>query len=178
MDGETMPGSGVLDIVEWRRSLLGDQPMDGVTPLQIADALAGNAQTALRLLTDLRALPNQTQGTPAHPGRPGSDGAPRQLLRLQNPRRRRSRAVRQILQAGAADSAIAHLQQALDHWKRYATAYTVQYQQPVLYNRVGWVDIPALTAKVEQDIAIARLWSPGTLSDAPRKRNADTPFRQ
>jgi hypothetical protein len=40
------------------------------------------------------------------------------------------------------------------------------------------VDIPALAAKAEQDIAIARLWSPGTLSDAPRKRSADNPFRQ
>ena len=76
------------------------------------------------------------------------------------------------------DSAIASLQQALEHWKRYATAYTIQYQQPKLYNRVGWVDIPALTSKVEQDIAIARLWAPGTLSDAAKRRNADTPFRQ
>ena len=53
-----------------------------------------------------------------------------------------------------------------------------QYEQPKLYNRVGWVDIPGLIAKVEQDITIARLWTPGTLSDAARKRSADNPFRQ
>jgi len=76
------------------------------------------------------------------------------------------------------ESAIRHLQAALDHWKRYATAYTVQYQQPKLYNLVGWVDIPGLTPKVEQDISIARLWVPGTEPDTPKQRRADTPFRK
>ncbi len=45
--------------------------------------------------------------------------------------------------------------------------------------RVGWVDIPALTARVEQDIAIARLWAPGTVPDKPAApRAADMPFRK
>ena len=38
--------------------------------------------------------------------------------------------------------------------------------------------IPGLTAKVEQDISIARLWTPGTIQDAQRARQADTPFRK
>jgi len=76
------------------------------------------------------------------------------------------------------ESAVLHLQQALEHWKRYAAAYTLQYEQPRLYNRVGWIDVHALTAKVEQDIAIARLWSPGTVPDQPGTRPADTPFRK
>ena len=77
------------------------------------------------------------------------------------------------------ESSIRHLQAALDHWKRYATSYTIQYEQPKLYNRVGWVDIPGLTKNVEQDIAIARLWAPGTEPDTLNKqRRADTPFPQ
>jgi hypothetical protein len=92
-------------------------------------------------------------------------------------RERRACPVRPHLRPERREAAIAHLQTALDHWKRYATAYTAQYEQPKLYNRVGWVDIPALVAKVEQDIAIARLWTPGTVPDKPAVRHADVPFR-
>jgi len=76
------------------------------------------------------------------------------------------------------ESAIRHLQIALDHWKRYAAAYTLQYEQPRLYNRVGWIDLHALSEKVERDIAIARLWTPGTVPDQPSARQADRPFRK
>ena len=54
----------------------------------------------------------------------------------------------------------------------------MQYEQPKLYNRVGWIDIPALTAKVEQDISIARLWVPGTVPDNAKVRYDDRPFRK
>ena len=37
IEGQTMPWSGVLDIVEWRRRMLAGQPMDGITPLEVAD---------------------------------------------------------------------------------------------------------------------------------------------
>jgi len=60
----------------------------------------------------------------------------------------------------------------------YAAAYTLQYEQPRLYNRVGWVDVQALTKKVEEDISIARLWTPGSAPDAPPARRDDVPFRK
>ena len=53
--------------------------------------------------------------------------------------------------------AIAHLTAALAHWKRYAAVSTAQYK-PQLLNRVGNVDLNALTSKVAQDIAIADAW--------------------
>jgi hypothetical protein len=46
---------------------------------------------------------------------------------------------------------------ALAHWKLYAAVATAQYK-PQLFNRVGNVDLNALTAKVAQDIAIADAW--------------------
>jgi hypothetical protein len=55
------------------------------------------------------------------------------------------------------DSAVRRLEEALAHWKRYAAAATAQYR-PQLLNRVGFVDLNALTAKVEEDIEIARNW--------------------
>ncbi|MCX6924072.1 MAG: hypothetical protein NT154_12810, partial [Verrucomicrobia bacterium] len=68
-------------------------------------------------------------------------------------------------------SAVQHLQAALTHWKDYSTAYTRQYVQPVLYNRVGVVDIPQQTAEVAADVQLARDWKPGTIDEAAIKRS-------
>jgi hypothetical protein len=57
--------------------------------------------------------------------------------------------------------------------------YTAQHTQPRLYNRVGFVDIPALTAKALEDVEIASRWKPGTVVDEKAKsRSADQPFRK
>jgi hypothetical protein len=76
------------------------------------------------------------------------------------------------------EAAVRHLLFAVDHWKRYAAAYTLQYRQPLLYNRVGVVDLPAFVAHTERDVAIARLWAPGTVPDQQPVRPADRPFRK
>jgi len=74
-------------------------------------------------------------------------------------------------------SAIQHLETAVEHWKRYATAYARQNVQPVLYNRTGWVDIPGLIEKAMEDVDIARTWKAGTIQ-GPVRHGADVPFRQ
>ncbi len=60
-------------------------------------------------------------------------------------------------------TAIAKMEEALKRWHAYAAAYTKQYEQPLLYNRVGWVDIPKLAEKAAADIQIARDWKPGSV---------------
>jgi len=52
-------------------------------------------------------------------------------------------------------SAIAHLEAALAHWKKYAAVATAQYK-PQLLTRIGYVDLNALTESVQRDIIIAR----------------------
>jgi len=42
-------------------------------------------------------------------------------------------------------AAVKHLEAALGHWRDYAAVYIRQYRQPLLYNRVGIVDIHKLT---------------------------------
>ena len=64
-----------------------------------------------------------------------------------------------------------HLEAALNHWKNYATTYTRQYIQPVLYNRAGLVDIPKQTQDVAADVQMARDWKPGTIDEAALKRS-------
>jgi len=178
IQGQTMPGSGILDIVEWRRRKLAGQPLNAAGPLEVAGALAAQAAEVLKLAPELLR-------------QAGADKELRLTLgdlvamaHLGNYYAAKIRGAAELAlfdRSGTAaqrEAAIRHLQTALDHWKRYATAYTLQYEQPRLYNRVGWVDIPALTSKVEQDIAIARLWTPGTVPDASGPRSADRPFRK
>lgn len=178
IEGHSMPGSGILDILEWRSRKLAGQAMNAPGPLETADSLAAAASETLKLLPGLRA----TQGGDKELRLTLGD-----LLAMAHLGNYYAEKIR-----GAADlalfdktrdtvqreSAIRHLQIALDHWKRYAAAYTLQYEQPRLYNRVGWIDLHALSEKVERDIAIARLWTPGTVPDQPSARQADRPFRK
>ena len=74
---------------------------------------------------------------------------------------------------------LAHLRRAVRHWLDYASAYTRQYRQPVLYNRVGWIDVNKLTDDVQRDVLIAQLWRVGTADEIEAgKGPADNPFRQ
>ena len=72
--------------------------------------------------------------------------------------------------------AVQLLETAVSHWKLYSAAYTKQYEQPQLYNRVGWVNIPALIEKVQADVDIAKQWQVG--SAKPERRRADIPFKK
>jgi hypothetical protein len=178
VEGDTMPGSGVLNIIDWRRKKLAGQPMEGTTPIEIADALSGQASKTLRMVAELRSVHGQTKELRL------TLGDMEAMAHLGNYYSEKVRAAADLAlfdksgKPEERESAIRHLQAALDHWKRYANVYVIQYEQPKLYNRVGVVDIPGLISKVEQDISIARLWTPGTEPDTPRQRRADTPFRK
>lgn len=177
LEGGVMPGSGIMNIVEWRQKFLASAPMTGTTPLQVADALATNAAKALAVVGELspRAGGNaelkatlQDMTAMAHLGNYYAEkirGAAQLALfdKTSKPEQR--------------EASVRHLLLAVDHWKRYASAYTLQYKQPLLYNRVGFVDLPAFVAKTEQDVAIARLWAPGTVPDTQPVRPEDRPFR-
>jgi hypothetical protein len=178
IEGQTMPGSGVLDILDWRRRVLAKQPVEGMTPIEVADGLAKSAAAALQPAAELRQTPRMSRELQQ------TLGDIEAMAYLANYYAAKIRGAAELALFDATskpehrEAAIRYLYQALDHWKRYATAYTVQYKPSQLYNRVGYVDIPGLTSKVEQDISIARLWTPGTIPDAQRTRHADTPFRK
>jgi hypothetical protein len=75
------------------------------------------------------------------------------------------------------DSAVRYLESALSHWQRYAGVRDAQYV-PALYNRVGYVDVTALTDKVAADIPIARSWKPGTLKDDGKRDSTEKGFKE
>jgi hypothetical protein len=179
VEGATMPGSGVLNVLDWRRRKLAGGAMQGVTPLEIAQQLESAARAALGQVEALQP-------------RAGGDKELRLTLGDMTAMSRLGMYYAAKIRAAASlglydrtraepdrQAAVAELEKALEEWKLYARAYTAQYVQPRLYNRVGWVDIPKLTEKVAADIDIARAWQPGTYPDErPRARDADQPFRK
>lgn len=60
------------------------------------------------------------------------------------------------------EESIQHLTNAKMYWARYAAIYDSQYK-PALFNRIGFVNIPELIEKTNQDIVIATKWVPGTI---------------
>ncbi|HYP09456.1 MAG TPA: hypothetical protein VER03_24745, partial [Bryobacteraceae bacterium] len=177
IEGTTMPGSGVVDILTWRERSLGGQTNEGIAPVQLAQSLKSHAQKALAELPALR----KTEGdnvelrltlgdieAMAHLGNYYGEkilGAADLAL------------YDKVGDARQKASAIAHLEAARTHWQSYAAVYSKQYK-PQLLNRVGFVDIPALITKVEADIQIAKDWKPGTLVKAqPDDKRGDTPFK-
>jgi hypothetical protein len=157
--GETMPGSGIMNIQSFRDCLLGDKPMDGITPPEVAQALQDHAQTTLRLVADLPAA--------------GADkelrltlGDFQAMAHLGDYYAEKIRGATELAlfdQTGKPEqqaAAVKHLETALEHWKKYAAAATSQYR-PQLLTRIGYVDLNQLTTRVEEDIALARDWQEG-----------------
>lgn len=178
MQGETMPGAGLLNIRQWRQAHLGQRPLEGVSPLQVADALEGHARAALDGVRALR----PRQGEDAELRLTLGDCEAMARLGLYYAAKIRGACALALFdatgQASQREEAVRHLEAAAGHWRQYAAAYTRQYHQPLLYNRVGWVDIPGLVARVDDDVAIARHWKPGTLPAEGPRRGSDVPFRQ
>lgn len=162
--GETMPGSGIMNIRSFRDRFLDGRSMDAVTPLEVAQALKDHAQTSLRIIAELPAA--------------GADkelrltiGDLKAMAYLGDYYAEKILGATELAlfdKAGKPEqqaAAVKHLEAALEHWKKYAAVATSQYR-PQLLTRIGYVDLNQLTAKVQEDIAMARDWRKGT---APTK---------
>ncbi len=176
MEGETMPGSGNLDILTWRERVLAKQEMNGTTPLEVAGVLQKNAAAGLAGLPELRRAAGADRELRL------TLGDVEAMSHLGNYYAAKILGAAELSlfdatgEAARHQAAVGHLNRAADHWRRYAAVYGSQYE-PQLLNRVGYVDIPALAVKVEQDVEMARQWRPGTLPKRAGKVNADVPFK-
>ena len=153
ISGETMPGSGILTIRAYRDKLSANERMDGLTPPQVAQELKNFAQTTLRLIAEMPPARNKelrlTIGDLKAMAHLGDYYAEKILGAVELALFEKTGKLEQ--QAAA----VKHLEAALGHWKKYATAATSQYR-PQLLTRIGYVDLTALTIEVERDIEIAR----------------------
>jgi hypothetical protein len=179
INGQTMPGSGTLNVRQWRARLLKRAKMEGITPLQVAEELKRNAAAAHRAIEELRPLAGNskefrlTMGDAEAMADLGDYYAEKILAAADlalfdaDPKPERQAA------------AIQHLEAALAHWKAYAAVATSQYRPQYLGRLNRLVDLNALTASAVADIALAKDWHPGTIKDdgeGPVK--GDTNFRK
>jgi hypothetical protein len=165
-----MPGSGNLNITQWRSK------MAGTTPLQVAERLKDHSARALLLVNEIR------QKQPENEELRLTLGDIEAFAHIGNYYSEKILGACDLAMFDASgdpkqqQSAIKHLTEALEHWKRYAAVATKQYK-PALYNRVGFVDLNALVAKVAADIVIAREWKPGTIKTVIQSSGGDKPFQ-
>ena len=174
IEGGTMPGAGVLNIIEWRAGLLSKNMPADVTPQEIAAMLHASATGALAALPELqRASITPAASAKEYAATLGDIEAMSHLGLYYAAKIRGACDLALFDKTGDAKqqtSAVQHVEAALGHWKDYSTAYTRQYIQPVLYNRAGVVDIPKQTKDVAADVHMARDWKPGTIEEGTIKR--------
>jgi len=176
-EGESMPGANVLNIRQWRANLIAKRPMNGTTPLQIADALEGASDETLSSVNRLR---TQTPTANAAEFRKTLvDCEALGWLALSYAEK-----IRAACDLGLYDldgntdeqaSAMRHLGVALDAWKHYAEVRDGQYL-PALYGRAGYVNITELTSKVAADIEIARNWKMNSIREHVPGQNTEAGF--
>lgn len=178
IEGEGMPESGTLTIREWRERLEAGGLMEGLTPPQVAARLREHAAAALRVVAELR----PRQGPNKELRHTLGDMEAFAFLGLYYAAKIEGASELALFdtnrQAAHQMKAVRSLEAALGHWRDYASAYTRQYRQPLLYNRVGVVDIPGLTEQVANDIHIARDWQPGRIGKAPPRPPSGSKFGQ
>jgi hypothetical protein len=177
MEGSTMPGANVLNIRDWRSRLAKRQPMTETTPLEIAAALDGAAADTFAALEKLRAPAKQD----AELQKTVNDCEALAHLGRYYATKIRGACALALFDASSDKheqaTALRHLDDALAHWKSYASIRDANYV-PALYNRVGFVDITALTTQAAADLAIARDWKPGTLKDDGKRSGTEKGFRE
>lgn len=163
-EGESMPGANVLNIRQWRTNVIEKRPMTKTTPLQIADALEDASRATLESVAALRM---QTPSANAVEYRKTLVDC-ESLGWLAQYYAEKIRAASDLglydltRDASQQASAVGHLNNALDAWKHYATVRDGQYL-PALYGRAGYVNITAMTARVADDLTLARDWKPGSV---------------
>jgi hypothetical protein len=163
-EGESMPGANVLNIRQWRTNVLEKHPMTKTTPLQIADALEDESRETLQSVAALRMQTPSSNVVEFHKTLVDCES----LGWLAQYYAEKIRAASDLglydltQDASQQASAVGHLKSALDAWKHYATVRDGQYV-PALYGRAGYVNITAMTAKVAEDLTIARDWKPGSV---------------
>lgn len=177
IEREPMPGSNIRNIYLWALYQHQGKRDSLLSPLAVADTLARLSATAL---AGLQSLPARAAGSFTELDQTlGDIEAFAHIGNYYAAKMRAACSLALFDQSGHKPDrrkAIVYLEQAKAHWASYAGVYSSLYK-PALYNRVGFVDIPALMLKVEADIAIAKNWKPGTIH-YEIKNTTEAPFRK
>lgn len=176
MEGNTMPGANVMNIRDWRRIIAFGEPKETIPP-EIADALEKAATETFAALDTLR----EPAKADAELQKNVNDCEALAWLGRYYAAKIRGACSLALFDGSSEKTehykALQHLGEALDHWEKYAAIRDTHYV-PALYNRVGFVDVTALTTKVAADLDIARDWKPGSLKDDGKRGGTEKGFRK
>jgi hypothetical protein len=177
MEGSSMPGAEVLCIRDWRARLVAREPMEQTTPLEIAAALDGAVAETMASLDALREAAKEDSEL----RKTVNDCEALACLGRYYASKIRGACALALFDANGDklehETALRHLGDALAHWKQYAAIRDTHYVH-ALYNRVGYVDVTALTEKVAVDLDVARNWKPGSLKGDGKRSGTEKGFRR
>ena len=154
--GAVMPGSGIVNISAYAEAVAQNKSVDGISPPQVAAALRDYATQTLNLLNQ---MPDKVTDKELRL----TLGDLKAMARLGNYYADKITGATDLALYNATgdseqqQSSMKTLEAALQEWKQYAAIATAQYR-PQLLTRIGYVDLNTLTAKVQQDIEIAKNW--------------------
>lgn len=153
MVGQTMEGSGILNIADYCQRIINQEAISEITPFDVASNLESYANQTLSLVAGINPKNNNELKLTinditafAHLGNYYSEkirGAT-ELALFQN-----------TSDTSHQNKAVQHLTKALTHWKKYAERLDAQYFPKVLA-RTGKFDWNQLTKDVERDIEMAK----------------------
>jgi hypothetical protein len=176
IEREPMPGSNIRNIYLWAKYQHEGRNDSLQSPLAVADTLT---RLSTEALSGLKLLPARKPGSFSELDQ--TLGDIEAFAHIGNYYAAKMKAACSLALfdqfANEADKtkAVAYLREAKKHWALYAKLYSSLYK-PALYNRVGYVDIPALLVKTDADIKMAEQWKPGTIKYQV-KITTEQPFR-
>jgi len=172
MEVEPQPGSKISNVLRWALNHKLNKPDSLISPLAAADTLSRYARLAM---ISLKALPERKINSSEELDL--TLGDIEAFATIGNYYAEKIRGACSLalynfygLEQDKED-AIQHLSNAKSFWVRYATIYDSQYK-PALFSRIGFINIPGLIEKTDQDIKIARDWKYGTIKEYKRGRIA------
>jgi hypothetical protein len=163
MEVEPQPGSNISNVIRWAQNYKSNRPDSLISPLAAADTLSRYARMAM---ISLKALPDRKNNSSDELDLTLGDIEAFATIGNYYAEKIRGACSLALYNFNGLkqdqDDAIQHLTNAKSFWAKYAAIYDSQYK-PALFNRIGFVNIPGLIEKTEQDIKIAVDWQPGKI---------------
>ncbi|MBP6386947.1 MAG: hypothetical protein KA327_10055 [Pseudarcicella sp.] len=153
-----MPGSHIQNIVTWSKNFLNNQKDTLISPIQVADSLAYFSQIAFDELKKMS--PPKSKSSKEIDQLLGDIRAFAEIGKYYSFKIRA--ACYLALYEKTADKkyqslSLENIDKAILFWEKYAKTYDSQYY-PALFNRVGFVNMPALLQNAQKDHSIIANW--------------------
>ena len=178
MEVDPMPGSNIQNITEWAQNYKLNANESLMSPMAVADSISKYSKIALIYVSQ---LPIRKQGSFDELSQTISDIEA--FAAIGNYYQEKIKGACSLALYNFyglmqdKQEAIEHLIKAKNFWIQYAAIYDSKYK-PANYNRVGYINIPELTAKTEIDIQMAKDWKVGDIKAYKKRPITENTFKK